>query len=48
MGPLIDASITNQEYKENIVTLNHLWHSDLNNIIFAYLNINSTRNKIEI
>ena len=46
MGLLIDASITSQEYEKNInVTLNWLRHSHLNNIIFSYLNINSSRNK---
>ena len=40
MGPLVDASITNQEYEGNInVTLKRLRHSDLNNVIFSYLNI---------
>ena len=40
MGPLVDASITNQEYVGNInVTLKCLRHSDLNNVIFSYLNI---------
>ena len=43
MGPLIDVSITNQEYEENIVTLKRLRHSDLNNVIFLYFNINSIR-----
>ena len=38
MGPLIDPSITYQEYKENIhVTLKRLRHSDLNSVIFSYL-----------
>ena len=38
MGPLIDASTTNQEYEENInVTFKRLRHSDLNNVIFSYL-----------
>ena len=47
MRPLIDASITNQEYEENInLTLTRLQHSDLNNVIFSYLNINSIRNKV--
>ena len=37
MRPLIDRSITNQEYKKNItVTLKRLQHSDLNNVIFSY------------
>ena len=37
MRPLIDGSITNQEYKKNItVTLKRLQHSDLNNVIFSY------------
>ena len=37
MRPLIDWSITNQEYKKNItVTLKRLQHSDLNNVIFSY------------
>ena len=46
MGPLIDASITSQEYEENInVTLKRLRCSDLNNILFPYLNINTIRNK---
>ena len=44
MEPLIDASITNQEYEENInVTLKRLRHSDLNNDIFSYLNVSSIR-----
>ena len=43
MEPLIDASITNQEYDENIVTLKRLRHSDLNNDIFSYLNVSSIR-----
>ena len=43
----IDASITNQEYEENIdVTLKRLRHSYLNNSIFSYLSINSIRNKV--
>ena len=47
MGPLVDASITNQEYEGNInVTLKRLRHSDLNNVIFSYLNIDSIRNKV--
>ena len=46
MGPLIDASTTSQEYKENInVTLKRSRHSHLNKVIFSYLNINSIRNK---
>ena len=46
MGPLIDASTTSQEYKENInVTLKQLQHSHLDKIIFSYLHINSIRNK---
>ena len=46
MGPIIDASTTIQEYKENInVTLKRLQHSHLNKVIFSYLNINSIRNK---
>ena len=46
MEPLIDASITSQEYEKNInVTLKQLWHSHLNNLVFSYLNINSIRNK---
>ena len=37
MRPLIDGSITNQEYEENItVTLKRLRHSDLNNVILSY------------
>ena len=44
MRPLIDGSITNQEYKKNItVTLKRLQHSDLNNVIFSY----STRNRVD-
>ena len=47
MGPFIDASITNQEYEENInVTLKCLQHSSLNNVIFQYLDTNSIRNKV--
>ena len=43
MRPLIDWSITNQEYKKNItVTLKRLQHSDLNNVIFSY----SIRNRV--
>ena len=46
MGPIIDASTTIQEYKENInVTLKRLQHSHLNKVICSYLNINSIRNK---
>ena len=46
MELLIDASITSQEYEKNInVTLKRLRHSHLNNVIFSYLNINSSRNK---
>ena len=46
MELLIDASITNQEYEKNInVTLKRLRHSQVNNVIFSYLNINSSRNK---
>ena len=47
MGPLIDPSITYQEYKENIhVTLKRLRHSDLNSVIFSYLNISSVNNRV--
>ena len=47
MRPLFDGSITNQEYKKNItVTLKRLQHSDLNNVIFSYLNISSIRNSV--
>ena len=47
MGPLIDASITTQECEEIInATLKQLRHSNLNNVIFSYLNINSIRNKV--
>ena len=47
MRPLIEASIINQEYEENInVTLKRSRHSDVNNIIFSYLNINSIRNRV--
>ena len=46
MGPLIYASTTSQEYKENVnVALKRLKHSHLNKFIFFYLNIISTRNK---
>ena len=46
MGPLIDASTTSHQYKENInVTLKRLQHSHLSKVIFLYLNINSIRNK---
>ena len=46
MELLIDASITSQEYEKNInVTLKRLRHSQVNNVIFSYLNINSSRNK---
>ena len=46
MGPLVEASTTNQEYEKNInVTLKRLRHSHLNNVVFSYLNINSIRNK---
>ena len=46
MGLLIYTSITSQEYEKNInVTLKRLRHSHLNNVIFSYLNINSSRNK---
>ena len=45
MGPLIDASTTSQRMREdNNVTLKRLRHSNLNNVIFSYLNINSIRN----
>ena len=47
MKSLFDASNTNQEYEENInVNLKRLRHSDLNNVIFSYLNINSISNKV--
>ena len=47
MGPLIDAFITNQDNEENVNgTLKRLRHSDLNNVVFSYLNINSIRNKV--
>ena len=47
LGPLIDASTTNRECEENInVTLKRLRNSDLNNVVFSYLNINSIRNKV--
>ena len=46
MGPLIYASTTSQEYKEDInVTLKRLQHSHLNKFMFSYLNIISIRNK---
>ena len=46
MGPLIYASTTSQEYKENInVALKRLQHSHLNKFIFLYLNIISIRNR---
>ena len=44
MRPLIDASVTSQEYEKNIVTLKRLRHSHVNNVISPYLNINSIRN----
>ena len=44
MGLLTNASITIQEYEKNNVTLKRLRHSHLNNVIFSYLNINSSRN----
>ena len=45
MRPLIDASVSSQEYEENInVTLKRLRRSHLNNVIYAYLNINSIWN----
>ena len=45
MRPLIDGSITNQEYKDNItVTLKRFRH--LNNVIFSYVDINSIRNRV--
>ena len=47
MRSVLDASITNQEYEENInVTLKRSRHSDPNNVIFSYLNINSIRNRV--
>ena len=47
MRSVLDASITNQGYEENInVTLKRLRHSDLNNVIFSYLNINSIKNRV--
>ena len=43
----MEASIINQEYEENInVTLKRSRHSDLNNVIFSYLNISSVRNRV--
>ena len=46
MGPLIDASTTSQEYRENInVHLKQLQHSHFNKVIFSYLNMNSIRKK---
>ena len=48
MGPLIYASTTSQECKENInVALKRLQHSHLNKFIFSYLNIISIRNKFD-
>ena len=44
MGLLTNASITIQEYEKNNVTLKRLRHSHLNNVIFSYLNNNSSRN----
>ena len=45
MVSLIHASTTSQEYEKNInVTLKHLRHSYLINVIFSYLNINSIEN----
>ena len=45
MRPLIDASVSSQEYEENInVTLKRLRRSHLNNVIYLYLNINSIWN----
>ena len=47
MRPLIDGSITNHECEDNItVTSKFLRHSDLNNVIFSYLNISSIRNRV--
>ena len=44
----IDTSSTSPECEENInVTVKRLRHSRLINIIFAYLNINSTKNKFD-
>ena len=46
MGLLIDVSITSQKHEKNMnVTLKRLRHFHLNNVIFLYLNINSSRNK---
>ena len=46
MGPLIYASTTSQEFKENIdVALKRLQHSHLNKFIILYLNIISITNK---
>ena len=46
MGSRIDASITSQEYEDNInVTLKRLRRSHLNKVIYPYLNISSIRNK---
>ena len=46
MGPLIYASTTSQEYKENInVALKRLQHSHPNKFFFSYLNIIFIRNK---
>ena len=44
MRLLIDASVTRIREEIN-VTLKRLRHSHLNNVIFSYLNINSSRNK---
>ena len=47
MGPLIDAFIINQDNEENVnVILKRLRHSDLNNVVFSYININSIRNRV--
>ena len=48
MGHLTDASIASQECEDNInVTLKRLRRSNLNNVIFSYLNINAIMNKFD-
>ena len=42
----VDTSTTSPEYEENInATLKCVRHSNLNNVIFSYLNVISIRNK---
>ena len=42
----VDASTTSPKYENINVTLKRVRHSNLNNVIFPYLNITSIRNKV--